>query len=58
MQIYVVDSSDRRRLEESAEELLELLDEAKLNGVPLLVFANKQDLLSACPEAEVTHLLR
>jgi len=44
---YVVDSSDKRRLEESGQELRELLAEDKLAGVPLLVFANKQDLLQA-----------
>merc|ERR1711918_39859 len=50
--IYVVDSSDRRRLEEAGEELAELLVEDKLGGVPLLVFANKQDLISAAPRGD------
>ena len=57
--IFVVDSADRRRLEESAGELEQLLDEAKLAGVPLLVFANKQDLVGAATPAtiaEVMHL--
>ena len=40
---YVIDSSDRRRLEESGSELAELLAEDKLGGVPLMIFANKQD---------------
>lgn len=53
LQIYVIDSSDRRRLEESGEELLSLLEEEKLAGIPLLVFANKQDLLNALPASEV-----
>lgn len=35
--VYVVDSADRRRLEESTSELAELLAEDKLGGVPLLV---------------------
>lgn len=52
-QIYVIDSSDRRRLEESGAELNQLLEEEKLAGVPLLVFANKQDLLNAAPAGEV-----
>merc|ERR1712227_487372 len=43
--IYVVDSSDSRRLEESSAELKELLAEDKLQGVPILVFANKQDIM-------------
>lgn len=40
--IYVIDSSDRRRMEETGIELQQLLDEDKLSGVPLLIFANKQ----------------
>merc|ERR1711879_398459 len=55
--VYVVDSSDRRRLEESTAELKELLAEDKLGGVPLLVFANKQDLLQAVPADEISSSL-
>merc|ERR1712216_552672 len=51
--IYVVDSSDRRRLEEAAMELSELLEEDKLSGIPVLIFANKQDLISAVPAEEI-----
>ena len=39
--IYVIDSSDRIRMEECADELQALLEEDKLVGVPLLIFANK-----------------
>lgn len=46
--IYVVDSSDKARVEESSKELNLLLAEAKLASVPLLVFANKQDLHPNC----------
>lgn len=52
--IYVIDSSDRRRLEETGLELQQLLDEEKLRRVPLLVFANKQDLISALGTAELS----
>jgi ADP-ribosylation factor-like protein 3 len=55
--VYVIDSSDRRRLEESGQELKELLAEDKLGGVPLLVFANKQDLLQATPADEISDAL-
>merc|ERR1712110_442726 len=55
--VYVVDSSDRRRLDESTTELKELLAEDKLGGVPLLVFANKQDLLQAVPADEISEAL-
>ena len=42
--VYVVDSADDMRLKECAEELVALLQEEDLKNVPLLVFANKQDL--------------
>mmetsp|Transcript_76531 Transcript_76531/g.236984 ORF Transcript_76531/g.236984 Transcript_76531/m.236984 type:complete len:182 (-) Transcript_76531:113-658(-) len=55
--VYVIDSSDKRRLEESGGELKELLAEDKLGGIPLLVFANKQDLLQATPANEIAESL-
>ncbi|CAM9379726.1 unnamed protein product [Lampetra fluviatilis] len=51
--IYVIDSADRKRFEETGQELAELLEEEKLSGVPVLVFANKQDLLTAAPASEI-----
>lgn len=36
------------------QEFSELLDEEKLEKVPVLVFANKQDLLSSAPASEVS----
>ena len=51
--VYVVDSSDRKRMDETGEELNALLEEDTLAGVALLVFANKNDLLNACEAAEV-----
>jgi len=55
--IYVIDSSDRRRLEESGMELNELLQEDKLANIPLLIFANKQDLIQALPAEEISESL-
>nr|XP_014341834.1 PREDICTED: ADP-ribosylation factor-like protein 3 isoform X2 [Latimeria chalumnae] len=51
--IYVVDSTDEKRFEETGQELAELTEEEKLNGVPLLVFANKQDLVTAAAAADI-----
>lgn len=39
-----MDCSDHHRLEETSLELAELLQDDKLRAVPLLVYANKQDL--------------
>lgn len=51
--IYVIDSSDAKRFEETEQELQELLAEEKLSGAPILVFANKQDLLGSASSAQV-----
>eukprot|EP00932_Pfiesteria_piscicida_P020333 SRR837773.7138.p1 GENE.SRR837773.7138~~SRR837773.7138.p1 ORF type:complete len:170 (-),score=99.40 SRR837773.7138:98-607(-) len=51
--VYVVDSSDGKRLAESSEELKQLLGEESLAKVPVLIFANKQDLVSAVPADEI-----
>ncbi|VDL65387.1 unnamed protein product [Nippostrongylus brasiliensis] len=56
--IYVIDSSDRRRFDETSVELMELLDEEKLSRVPVLIFANKQDLVSSAPAAEISKRLK
>ncbi|GMT14972.1 hypothetical protein PFISCL1PPCAC_6269, partial [Pristionchus fissidentatus] len=45
--IYVIDASDTKRFDETHVELNELLEEEKLSKVPLLVLANKQDLINA-----------
>lgn len=42
--IYVIDSTDRDRLVESNEELQKILKHDLLKNIPLLVYANKQDL--------------
>merc|ERR1712127_1164199 len=42
--VFVVDSSDEERIKECFEELGSLLTEEGLANVPLLVYANKQDL--------------
>uniref|UniRef100_A0A3B3H449 ADP-ribosylation factor-like protein 3 n=1 Tax=Oryzias latipes TaxID=8090 RepID=A0A3B3H449_ORYLA len=55
--IYVIDSSDRKRLDETSLELADLLEEEKLAGVPLLIFANKQDLMTASPASVLAESL-
>ena len=42
--IWVVDSSDRERIDTCRRELLDLLQQEKLIGASLVIFANKQDL--------------
>ncbi len=52
--IYVIDSADQIRMEETGVELNQLLGEEQLEGVPILIFANKQDLISAHSSEEIS----
>ncbi|XP_056590493.1 ADP-ribosylation factor 4-like [Triplophysa dalaica] len=55
--IFVVDSSDRDRIEMAAEELNMILKEDEMRDVVVLVLANKQDLPKAMPVHELTDRL-
>jgi len=55
--IFVVDSNDRERITEGAEELNKMLNEDELRDAAVLVVANKQDLPNAMSVAEVTDKL-
>eukprot|EP01119_Soliformovum_irregulare_P016686 TRINITY_DN486_c0_g1_i4.p1 TRINITY_DN486_c0_g1~~TRINITY_DN486_c0_g1_i4.p1 ORF type:complete len:181 (-),score=60.61 TRINITY_DN486_c0_g1_i4:56-598(-) len=55
--IFVVDSNDRERVTEAAEELGKMINEDELRDAVVLVFANKQDLPNAMSVAEVTDKL-
>ncbi|NXJ93726.1 ARL14 protein, partial [Corythaixoides concolor] len=52
--LYVVDSSDMRRLEESKKEFELILKNEFLKSVPVVLLANKQDLPGALNAEEVT----
>ena len=55
--IFVVDTNDRERIGEAAEELQKMLREEELREAVLLVFGNKQDLPNAMSISEVTDKL-
>ncbi|XP_070762836.1 ADP-ribosylation factor 4-like isoform X2 [Enoplosus armatus] len=55
--IFVVDSNDRERVQESCEELTKMLSEDELKDAVLLVFANKQDLPNALSVSELQEKL-
>jgi GTPase SAR1 family protein len=42
--IFVVDSTDRERIDEARDTLHQLLNEEGFRNKPILIFANKQDL--------------
>ncbi|XP_014244409.1 ADP-ribosylation factor-like protein 13B isoform X2 [Cimex lectularius] len=56
--IFVVDASDRSRLEESRSILESLLRDEKLSGKPVLVLANKQDKPDALDEIDIVEMLK
>ena len=51
--IFVIDSSDKDRIEESAQELKKLMGEEELINCPILILANKQDLDNALSPGEI-----
>lgn len=55
--VWVVDSADRRRLEDCKSELHSLLVEERLAGATLLVLANKQDLPGSLTSEEIKDVL-
>merc|ERR1712139_531180 len=55
--VWVVDSADRRRLDDCRQELEQLLKEERLAGATLLIFANKQDLAGALSAPEIRDFL-
>ncbi|NXA95499.1 ARL14 protein, partial [Melanocharis versteri] len=55
--LYVVDSSDKHRLEESKREFARILKNESIKNVPVVVLANKQDLPGALNAEEITRRL-
>lgn len=56
--IYVIDSCDEERMELAAEELFAVLKDEVVQGVPLLVFANKQDCKGAMLPEKVIDVMK
>ncbi|CAG9321234.1 unnamed protein product [Blepharisma stoltei] len=55
--IFVIDSVDRNRMQEIGQELQYLFEDDKLAGIPVLIFANKQDFLRALSAIEISNAL-
>jgi len=56
--VFVIDSTDKNRVEESGFELATMLHEKELMGVPVLILANKQDLVTSERPDQLSKLLR
>ncbi|XP_073440525.1 ADP-ribosylation factor-like protein 13B isoform X2 [Dendrobates tinctorius] len=55
--VFVIDSSDVDRMEETKETVAEVLRHPKIAGKPVLVLANKQDQEGAMAEADIIEFL-
>ncbi|XP_075450142.1 ADP-ribosylation factor-like protein 13B isoform X2 [Ascaphus truei] len=55
--VFVVDSSDVDRMEETKETMAEVLRHPRISGKPVLVLANKQDREGALSEADIIEFL-
>lgn len=53
----MIDCSDRDRLTETGNEFDELLSDEKLHNVPILVFANKQDLENVMQVSDIAETI-
>eukprot|EP00931_Biecheleriopsis_adriatica_P101404 TRINITY_DN76554_c0_g1_i1.p1 TRINITY_DN76554_c0_g1~~TRINITY_DN76554_c0_g1_i1.p1 ORF type:complete len:205 (+),score=44.47 TRINITY_DN76554_c0_g1_i1:48-662(+) len=56
--IFVIDSSDRERIDEAQEELAKMLLREEMRDAVLLVMANKQDLPNAMSTQELVQRLQ
>ncbi|KFY40102.1 hypothetical protein V495_05621 [Pseudogymnoascus sp. VKM F-4514 (FW-929)] len=55
--IFVIDSSDRERIDEAKQELHRIIGDREMKESLLLVFANKQDIKGAMSPQDVTDSL-
>ncbi|XP_048201981.1 ADP-ribosylation factor-like protein 14 [Perognathus longimembris pacificus] len=56
--VYVVDSTDQRRLQDSREEFKHILKNEHIRHVPVVILANKQDVPGALSAEDVTRGLQ
>lgn len=55
--LFVVDSTDLERFPEARYELMAIVQDEYMHGVPFVVLANKQDLPGACSSSELIEKL-
>uniref|UniRef100_A0A8C8ZBK1 ADP-ribosylation factor-like protein 14 n=1 Tax=Prolemur simus TaxID=1328070 RepID=A0A8C8ZBK1_PROSS len=56
--VYVVDSTDQQRLEDSRREFEHILKNEHIKNVPVVLLANKQDMPGALTAKDITRMLR
>ena len=57
MLLFVVDSADTSRIKEVSQYLISILQHPKIEGIPVLILANKQDLPAALSLKELAERL-
>lgn len=55
--IFVIDSSDRERIDEAKQELYKIAMDRGMSEVPILIFANKQDMPNSMKPQEIQQRL-
>ena len=55
--IFVIDSTDRDRIEEARQELYRIAMDRGMSEVPILIFANKQDMPNVMKPQEIEQRL-
>lgn len=53
----MIDSFDKDRIKIAKNELMMLLEEEELKGLPVMILANKQDMEGALTEVEISEYL-
>ena len=55
--IFVIDSTDKERLDIAKQELFILIGEEELKGIPIVILANKQDIDGALSDIEISETI-
>ncbi|KAG8512481.1 ADP-ribosylation factor-like protein 14 [Galemys pyrenaicus] len=56
--LYVVDSTDKQRIEDARREFEHILKNEYIKNVPVVLFANKQDVPGALTAEEITRMFK
>jgi ADP-ribosylation factor-like protein 1 len=55
--VFVIDSSDKDRIDIAKQELFLILQEEDLKSVPILILANKQDVEGCMSDVQISEIL-
>ena len=55
--VFVIDSSDKERIDIAKQELFLLMQEDDLKGVPIAILANKQDINGALTDIQISDMM-